>query len=94
MEELKLILEALQGVSGDAKTVVILWLAKGYLSTIFVFGGVLVALRVLYLLINKGIQVASFTGRIATILDRESLNVSLKENIIELVRKHKTELRK
>lgn len=94
MEELKLILEALQGVSGDAKSVIILWVINMYASTVFVFFGVLVAFRVIYLLINKAIQNSSFTGRIAIIFDREFLRVSLKEDIIALIRKHKIELDK
>ena len=84
MEELKLILETIQGFSGMAKTVILLYFAKEYLMIFAVILGV-------FYFVYKGYTLLSditFSNRIGTICGFDPpLIESEKKRIIEIVKK-------
>lgn len=60
IEQLKLVLEAVQGVSQGAFIFALLWLLKGFMGTLLVFTAVIFIVKTIAGLISKGIKEGAF----------------------------------
>ncbi len=73
LEQLKLILETIQSMGGDAKEFGIWWLvctqAPGMLSSVLLFVFGVISARWLYLAITAGVRAMNVSWEIATMLD-------------------------
>ncbi len=90
MEELKMVMDSIATLGGDAKTTFITWLIVRYVIQGIIIGGSVVGgLIILSKLVVKVLNVVTFSARLCEEVGRDWLSPTAKRNIMDAIRRGK-----